>query len=211
VPPWFVRVRSGVGIAAFSAIRARSYPDDRVNSLLTRYDICYTALNAVADSNNQNAWTEVDALNRCARFPASVRRRAPHGGDCPAGLPGTESVGVWRKRRTPVWKVALAGPTRRVRRSRQFRTGRRAAVQQVRVHHDPQRELLQVQQLRHDVRPRVIRSIDLQADPSRLREAFGGASRSAFFCIGRKKWHCEEDYCLHAPRTDCNPSHEPQE
>jgi hypothetical protein len=48
---------------------------------------------------NRNASTEVDAMNRCARFPALVRRRAPafalcasarkpHGGGCPAGLAG---------------------------------------------------------------------------------------------------------------------------
>jgi hypothetical protein len=47
----------------------------------------------------RNALTEVDAMNRCARFPALVRRRAPafalcasarkpHGGGCPAGLAG---------------------------------------------------------------------------------------------------------------------------
>jgi hypothetical protein len=38
--------------------------------------------------DNSNAWTEVNAFNRCARFPASVRRRAPHGGGCPASLSG---------------------------------------------------------------------------------------------------------------------------
>ena len=43
---------------------------------------------------------------------------------------------------------------------------RRAAVQHVRVDHDPQRQLLQVHQLRHDIRLRIVR---LQAPGSRLR------------------------------------------
>jgi hypothetical protein len=71
----------------------------RVDYLLTRYDICRTALNPSLIRDIQNAWTEVDELNRCARFPALWRRRAPafahsasarkpHGDGCPAGLSG---------------------------------------------------------------------------------------------------------------------------
>jgi hypothetical protein len=43
----------------------------RVDYQLIRYDIRCAAQNAYADSPNENAWTEVDPLNRSGRVPAA--------------------------------------------------------------------------------------------------------------------------------------------
>ena len=112
-------------------------------------------------------WMATKFLSPEAQFRAGVNMREEPG--------RSELAGGRPRRRRPAAAgtdaVAVAAPSRsrraaegdqdlRVRRDAE--PGRRAAVQHVRLDHDPQRQLLQVRELRHDSRLRLTSSCGLR-------------------------------------------------
>ena len=116
-------------------------------------------------------WMATKFLSPEAQFRAGVNmREEPAADDAPSSAPrrpwptpasaadGRPSATALRRRPQDLRVRGDAEP------------GRRAAVQHVRVDHDPQRQLLQVRQLRHDVRLRLMSCCGLYL-PERLNAA----------------------------------------
>ncbi len=99
-------------------------------------------------------WMATKFLSPEAQFRAGVNMREEPAEDAAAGERGVSCTSAGR---------GSPAPKRRPNRREEVRVrgdaepGRRAAVQHVRLDHDPQRQLLQVRQLRHDIRLRVER------------------------------------------------------
>ena len=110
-------------------------------------------------------WMATKFLSPEAQFRAGVNmREEPEAGrDRGSGIRDQSDGGALQLRRLPSLLAVVSGFSRtedeageedlRVRGDAE--SGRRAAVQHVRLDHDPQRQLLQVRQLRHDVRLRL--------------------------------------------------------
>ena len=118
-------------------------------------------------------WMATKFMSKQAQFDAGVNMAEPVEEPMLVRRPEDEATG--------------RGAEGRVRRRGDPEPGRRAAVLDLRLDHDPQRQLLQVRQLRHDERLRVApgwRDPDRNVGRNFSSAALaGGASRSRPFCF----------------------------
>ena len=97
-------------------------------------------------------WMATKFLSPEAQYRAGVNMREEPAEPTTAGERGSATCGAVARLQT-----GGTGTEEDLRVRGDAESGRRAAVQHLRLDHDPQRQLLQVRQLRHDVRPPFLR------------------------------------------------------